>query len=115
MNAGRMDTLVTLERQVDGGDVDGYGVSDPNWSGIGEEWAQVVPTSGTEGMLADQTESTLTHRVTLWGNPLTRGLTPKDRVSYFGDDGMNHVLQIRSVSKPQRSALVELLCEELVK
>lgn len=64
MRAGRLQTLVTLQRPV-AGQADAFGATSHTWETVAQIWAEVAPISGREYFLAAEPRAATTHRVTI--------------------------------------------------
>ena len=79
---GRRDQLVTLERSTS--DQDAYGEEIATWSPIGHEWAAVYFGRGDERRQASMQQGSQPATFGMLSNPVTRGLTTKDRIQHGG-------------------------------
>jgi SPP1 family predicted phage head-tail adaptor len=105
IRAGRLRHRVTIERTVE--TVNAVGGVTRSWTAIARRYAGIEPVSGREFVNADQTNSTVTHRIMLRADgQLT--LTPKDRI-VFG----TRVFGIESVmDRDERGKVLEVMASE---
>jgi len=82
MNIGEMQARITLQKpsQV----ADGYGDGQPTYVTVGNVWAKLEPMSGREYWRAQQANSKVTHRVTIWFGPYGKQLKDDWRFLYDG-------------------------------
>lgn len=101
--AGKLNKRVSL--QTASLAADSYGAaSTETWATTATLWANVEELTGSEGYEAQQTASSLSHRVTI----RYRTVTPQQRLLYG-----SRALRINAVLNPgQRNEMVELLCTE---
>jgi len=101
--AGRLRHRVQIEadtptRASDGGDVEA-------WSTVATVWAGIEPLSGREYFTAQQTQSQVTHKITV---RYFRGLTAAHRIKYG-----SRTFQIEGVrNMGERNAKMELMAKE---
>ncbi|MBX7459551.1 head-tail adaptor protein [Qipengyuania huizhouensis] len=79
---GRRDQLVTLERATTVQDE--YGDEIPSWSTIGQEWAAIYYGRGSERRQAAMEQGAQPANFGMLANPITLGLTVKDRINHAG-------------------------------
>ena len=80
---GRRDQLVTLERSTS--EQDAYGEEIATWSSIGQEYAAVYYGRGDERRQAAMQQGSQAATFGLLANPVTRGLTTRDRIQHGGE------------------------------
>lgn len=103
IRAGRLNKRVTLQTNTPVSD-GGGGFTDA-WADTATLWAEIEELTGTEGYEAQQTASTLSHRVTI---RYRTSVTPQQRLTYG-----SRVLKINAVLNPrQANERLELLCTE---
>lgn len=109
MRAGRLRTLVTIEKPVETDNAAGEVVQ--QWQPFAVVWAEIEPLRGEERVAAQQLEATVDYRVRMRWIPA--GLP---RAKYqINTGGATGVLEIQSVINPNlRGKELELLCRELV-
>lgn len=101
--AGRLNKRVILQTLTQ--TTDGGGGFTDSWADTATLWAGVEELTGSEGFEAQQTASTLSHRVTI---RYRTGVTPQQRLKYGA-----RVLKINAVINPgQLNERLELLCTE---
>ena len=91
--------------QTDTPSVDAMGGASQSWATTTTIWARIEPISGTEDFNDDQTEATLTHRVTIRGDDAV-GTVKRIKFGsrYFEVHGVR--------DKDERGIEKILLCEE---
>lgn len=108
MDAGKLDTRITIQRQTTGDD--GYGNVTTGWADLpgGKLWANMRETPGKEVVAAGRLEASRTATILVRASSLSRTITPADRVIARGQ-----VWNIRSgpVEVYWDRALLELICE----
>lgn len=104
LQAGRMNKRVILQSVATA--TDGYGAADTEtWSNTATLWAHIEELTGSEGFEAQQTASSLSHKVTI---RYRTSVTQQQRLSYGG-----RILKINAVVNPgQLNERLELLCTE---
>ena len=107
--AGEYDTRVTVCKNEPTTNTDGQQVaSETEWI---RRWAKVIPTSGTERILAQQTQADVTYRVRMRRDTQTKTISPDMHLKLR--DGT--VLNIKRVFDVEmRKVEVELECNERV-
>lgn len=102
LRAGLMNRRVILQTVTQA--ADGGGGFTDTWADTATLWANVEELTGSEGFEAQQTASSLSHRVTI----RYRTVTPQQRIKYG-----TRVLKINAVLNPgQLNERTELLCTE---
>ena len=80
--AGRMNKRVEIESRVHGDDAD-------TWRYLASVWAEIKPMNGDERFAKGETESDITHRITMRDH---LDITPSNRIKYG-----SRYFEIRSV------------------
>jgi SPP1 family predicted phage head-tail adaptor len=78
IRAGRHRCRVRIERAIE--TTNAVGGKTRSWASIATRWARIEPLSGDERLTAQQTQSSVTHRIFLRAGGLS--ITPKDRIAY---------------------------------
>lgn len=107
MDAGKLDTLITVRRASMGDD--GYGNTITGWADLpgGKLWASMRETPGKEAVAAGRIEASRTATIRVRASSLSRTITEKDRVQARGQ-----TWNIRSVAAVgDGRELIEFLCE----
>ncbi len=86
MGAGKRRHLVTIERPRADADVtvDGHidFSDDASWEAVVQRYAAIKPRTGGEFERAEQTEATLTHRIEMLSDRVTREIKTTWRIRY---------------------------------
>ena len=103
LRAGTLNKRVILQTVTQ--TTDGGGGFTDAWADTATLWANVEELTGSEGFEAQQTASSLSHRVTI---RYRTSVTPVQRIKYG-----TRVLTINAVLNPgQRNEMLELMCSE---
>ena len=100
MRAGKLKDRVTLQRYAT--NVDPKWGTTPGWTGVGDVWADVTPTGGTEKPDAQGVQTTVTHTVSM---RYRDDVTTKDRLLYRGR--VLELLSVIDVDGARRELLIE--------
>lgn len=100
MRAGTLKDRVTLQRYTADADPT-WGIT-PGWTGIGELWADVTPTGGSEKPADQGVQTTVTHRISI---RYRDDITTKDRMLYRGR--VLELLSVIDVNGARRELLIE--------
>jgi SPP1 family predicted phage head-tail adaptor len=82
LSAGSRDRRIRFERATVA--VDSHGAEVPTWGDVGGAWAQVLFGTGQERREAAQEQATAPATFRVLANPLTKGITAKDRIRFDG-------------------------------
>lgn len=105
MRAGKIRHRVSIQRKTISQNSIGEGIE--SWSELCKRWASIEPASGSEVVIGDQINGTVTHIVTM---RYLGGLTSKDRVTFNGRNfDINGV-----VNTDERNIETILACREAV-
>ncbi len=103
VHSGRLRFRITIEQALEVQNE--YGEVERTWSMFAIRWSDVQPLRGNERVEADQTNSQVSHKVTV---RYLEGITPKMRI-LFGA----RVLNIESIINIDgRNRTMELMCRE---
>jgi head-tail adaptor len=69
MQAGKLRHRLTFEEAAEVADPNGTGQRVKVWNDVGQRWGSVDPLTGKELIAAQQTKSTVTHRITIRNRP----------------------------------------------
>lgn len=83
MNIGRMDRLLSIERNTP--TTNELNEEVDSWAEAFKTWAKRRDVSDSEGVAAGVLGSSQMTRFVIRSDSLTRSITPKDRISYDGD------------------------------
>lgn len=110
--AGKLNKWLLLQAPRDDSDKrDGMGQPEDGWPTIAEMWGAVEPLGNAESFSANQTRSTLTHRVTIrWRDRIDSTM----RFAYRDRAGKTRYLQIDGtpVDPEERGEFLECDCQE---
>ena len=79
---GDLDERVTIRRSVK--TPDGYGGNTETWVDVATRWAKVLPLSGRERDMAEQTESPRNYRITLRRDSVTAAINEANIMVWRG-------------------------------
>ncbi|MCI0349391.1 MAG: phage head closure protein [Acidobacteriales bacterium] len=103
MRAGTLRQRISIEQPAE--TQNDFNEPVVTWSLYATRWAEVVPLSGEERLIAQQVNAEVTHRVRL---RYLAGVTTKMRIVHKG-----RVLDINTIlNQDERRAMLELLCKE---
>ena len=110
MRIGRLRHRLTLQRRTSSENA--FNEASTSYTTIATVWGAVEPISGREFFAAQQTQSEITHRVTLRYMP---GITADDRILWM-DGGRERLFDIKSppIDRDERHRQIELMCVEHV-
>lgn len=106
MRIGTLDRRVEIQRDA-GTTQNAANEEIEDWRKVATVWASIVPLSGTERIVAEQTQADVTHTVTL---RYRAGVTPKMRIIY-GERRLE-ILSVVEGLKRRRELILN--CKELV-
>lgn len=102
MRAGELTQSITVQQNTPTADDAGQPIA--SWSTYCTRRAKVVPISGRERRVAEQTAADVTHLVTVRSDATTRAITPKMRISW--DSKTLHI--VRAYDLDTRHQWVEI-------
>ena len=101
---GKMDQRIIIQQNTPSRDSVGQDV--PSWSELDTVWAQVLPTSGSEGQDMQQELAQQTYKFII---RYRSDVTPKHRISYE-----NSTYDIEVVSEVYRKKAIEIIARRNV-
>lgn len=108
-NAGEKEHRVVIQKDM-GGTQDAQGHETPNWQTYAERWASIQPLSARELWQARQLQPDITHRVKMWWDSKTDGITADMRIQHRTDRYLYLLEPPRNVD--ERNIEIEMLCRE---
>lgn len=103
MNIGSLNHRIEIQQESRVSD--GMGGATKTWATIHTVSARVEPLQGREFFAAQQTQSSVTHKVTIWYQP---GITSRNRIM-FG----SRIFDITSVINPgEQNISILIMCVE---
>ncbi len=96
--AGALDRRITLQRATHA--PDGFNAPVAVWADLAELWAEVVPVSDRERVVAAEIAAEITHRFRIRLGPDWSDLSPSDRLIHVG-----RIHDIRAVREIGREGL----------